>query len=101
MSDPQKVTQQRALTTDSGREWLVVGAVITLLCVVMLWMMRGLPPLGAATIGVVTTVMLYLAMVAVYFGVTTRRIRLATLAFLTVSIVVGFAVVAWVIILSA
>lgn len=100
MSESQKVTQQEALTTASGRAWLIVAGVIALICVVLLWNMRDLPPLGAATIGVVTTVVLYLAMVAVRFGVRHDRLRLGLLAALTIAISVGFMVVTGTIILS-
>lgn len=101
MSDPQKVTNQKALRTDSGKTWLIVGAIIAGIGIVMLWAMRELPPLGAATAGLVTIVVLYLAMVAVRFGVENIRVRLALLAALTISIVIGFMVVGWTIILSS
>lgn len=101
MSESQKVTQQRALTSDSGRTWLIVGAVIAALCLVLLWFMRELPPVGAATSGIVAILLAYLAMVAVRFGVTHDRWRLGLLAGLTIAIVVIFGVVGWITIVSA
>ena len=100
MSSSEKVTRQEALTTASGRTWLIVGGVISLLSLVMLWAMRELPPLGVATTGFVTVIVLYLAMVAVRFGVGRPRARLVTLALLTLAIVATFVVVAGMIILA-
>lgn len=101
MSESQKVTRQEALTSDSGRTWLIVAGVIATLCLVMLWFMRDLPPLGAATTGIVAIVVTYLAMLAIRFGVNHLRWRLALLAVLTIAIVIIFGVVSWVTILSA
>ncbi|MCW4386749.1 hypothetical protein OH146_13290 [Salinibacterium sp. SYSU T00001] len=100
MSESQKVTQQKALTSDSGRIWLIVAAFISILCLVLLWFMRELPPVGAATTGMVAIVVAYLAMVAIRFGVSRDRLRLGLLATLTIAIVVIFAVVAWMTIVS-
>ncbi|QEE61674.1 hypothetical protein FVA74_08855 [Salinibacterium sp. dk2585] len=101
MSESQKVTRQEALTSDSGRTWLIVAGVIAALCLVMLWFMREMPPLGAATAGMVAIVIAYLAMVAIRFGVNHLRWRLGLLAVLTIVIVIIFGVVSWMTILSA
>lgn len=101
MSDPQKVTQQAALTTASGRTWLIVAGVITVLCLVFLWFMRELEPLGAATLGIVIIVVAYLVMVAVRFGIQAPRIRLWSLAVLTLGIAGTFITIASIMILSA
>jgi hypothetical protein len=101
MSESPRVTRQEALTSDSGRVWLIVAGVIALLCLVMLWTMRELQPLGAATAGIVGIVVTYLAMVAVRFGVQRLRVRLGLLASLTILIVLIFVVVAWTTIVSA
>ncbi len=100
MSDPQKVNRQAALTTASGNSWLVVGGIISALCLVMLWGMRELPPLGAATTGVVLVVVGYLAMVAVRFGVRSLRVRLIALAALTIAITLAFMTVGCIIIFA-
>ncbi len=94
MSESQKVTKQPALTTASGAIWLVVGGIISLLCLVLLWLMRGLEPIGAATTGIVIIVVAYLAMIAVRYGVSSLRVRLWTLAALTIGITITFLTVA-------
>lgn len=101
MSESQKVTRQEALTTDSGRTWLIVAAIISAICLIMLWFMRELPPLGAATAGIVAVIVTYLVMVAVRFGVRHDRWRLGLLAALTIAIVLIFVGVAWTTIVSA
>src|SRR5690554_3612005 len=98
MSESQKINRQKALTTASGSIWLVVAAVISALCLVMLWTMRELPPLGAATTGFVLVIVGYLAMVAVRLGVPHVRTRLIALAVLTVAIVLAFMTVGGIII---
>lgn len=100
MSESQKVTEQRNLTTASGATWLVSAGIIALICCVLLWMMRELPPLGAAVTGFVTIIVLYLAMVAVRFGVSRPRWRLWTLAVLTLAIAGTFMTIAAMIILT-
>lgn len=101
MSDPQKVTQQAALTTASGRTWLVVAGIIALICLVLLWLMKDLEPLGASTIGIVIIIVAYLAMLAVRFGVRAPRVRLWSLAMLTIGIAIAFLTIAIIIIYSA
>lgn len=94
MSESQKVTKQPALTTASGSIWLIVGGIIAAICLVLLWLMRGLEPIGAATTGIVIIVVAYLVMLAVRYGVTAPRVRLWTLAALTIGIAVTFLTVA-------
>lgn len=100
MSESQKVTKQAALTTASGRTWLIVAGILTGLSLIMLWAMRELPPLGAATTGFVIVIVLFLAMVAVRFGITQPRARLIALALLTIAIVATFITVAGMIIFA-
>jgi hypothetical protein len=97
MSDSPRVTDQTALTSSSGRSWLVVGGLIGLLSVVLLAALHELPPRGAALIGGLTIVVLYLGMIAVRFGTAPGRVRLALLAAATIAICVAFVVVACVI----
>lgn len=101
MSESPKITRQEALTTASGNIWLVVAGIISAICLVFLWGMREMPPTGAAFTGLVLTVVFYLAMVAVRFGVTHNRLRLWTLAVLTIAIAITFAVVGWIVVVSA
>ncbi|MCU1544505.1 MAG: hypothetical protein JWM50_2370 [Microbacteriaceae bacterium] len=93
MSDSPKVTDQKALTTSEGGSWLVVAALVALLECILLFLMRDLRPLGAATIGIVCVVVLYLAMIVVRYRVPRKRVRLGSLAFLTIAIVLCFVAV--------
>ncbi|MEX1079442.1 MAG: hypothetical protein WED09_10080 [Homoserinimonas sp.] len=101
MSESQKVTTQPALTTASGRTWLIVAGIISVLSLVFLWFMRELEPLGAAAIGMVTVIAIYLAMVAIRFGVRAPRARLWSLAILTIAIAITFLTVAVIMIYGA
>jgi hypothetical protein len=94
MSDPTRVTDQTALTTSSGRSWLVVGALLAALSLGFLFAMRDLEPAGVSAAGIVTIVVLYLAMIAVRFGIARLRLRLGLLAALTIGICVAFVVCA-------
>lgn len=101
MSESQKVTKQPALTTASGRTWLIVAGIISGLSLVFLWFMRELEPLGAAAIGMVTIIVIYLVMVAIRFGVRAPRVRLWSLAVLTIGIAITFLTIAVIMIYSA
>lgn len=100
MSDSPRVRDQAPLTSDSGRAWLIYAGIIAAVSLLMLVLMRELRPLGAATTGIATTVVLYLLMVAVQFATRPGRGRLYLHAFLTIAIVVGFLVVGTVITLT-
>lgn len=101
MSESQKVTKQPALTTASGGIWLVVGGIIALICLVFLWLMKDLEPLGASTIGIVIIVVTYLAMLAIRYGVRAPRVRLWSLAILTIGIAVTFLTIAIIMVYGA
>jgi hypothetical protein len=101
VSESQKVTKQPALTTASGGIWLIVAGIIALLSLVFLWFMKDLQPLGAAITGMVIIVVAYLAMLAIRYGVRAPRVRLWSLAALTVGIAVTFLTVAIIMIYSA
>ncbi len=94
VSESQKVTKQPALTTASGSIWLLVAGIIAVICLVLLWLMRDLDPPGAATIGIVTIIVMYLVMVAIRYGVHAPRVRVWGLALLTLAIVAAFLAVA-------
>jgi len=101
VSESQKVTKQPALTTASGSIWLLVAGIIAVICLVLLWLMRDLNPPGAATIGIVTIIVMYLVMVAIRYGVAAPRVRLWSLAILTIAIGATFMTIATVSIYSA
>ena len=101
MSESQKVTKQPALTTASGGIWLVVAGIIALLSLILLFLMRDLKPLGASVTGIVIIVVAYLAMLAIRYGVRAPRVRLWSLAFLTIGIAVTFMTIAIIMVYSA
>ncbi len=101
VSESQKVTKQPALTTAPGGIWLLVAGIIAVICLVMLWFMRELDPPGAATIGIVAIIAAYLAMVAIRYGVAAPRVRLWSLAILTIGIACTFMTIAIIMIYSA
>lgn len=64
--DPTLVRNQSALSTSTGRVWLVVGAILAAICaVVLLLQLRNGVPL--AVLGTIVVVLLYGAMVLVRF----------------------------------
>ncbi|MGA1837966.1 hypothetical protein VD659_13660 [Herbiconiux sp. 11R-BC] len=78
--DPTKVTNQPALTTSSGRSWLVLGGLMGAIAVVLLWFLQQVNSTGVAMIGIVAIVLLFLAMLEVRLLVTRLRPRLVLMA---------------------
>jgi hypothetical protein len=116
-SDSPKVTQQAALTTSTGRIWLVIGGILTVICLGFLWQMREIgracpfiepaPPgcldgrlTSAPIIGIAIIVLLYAAMVVVRFTVERLRVRLAVMAILTALIPIIFVICGGIVILA-
>jgi O-antigen/teichoic acid export membrane protein len=87
--DSLRVRDQPALTTSSGRIWLVVGGLFALITVIVLVPMLGLEPEGVAGVGIFLTVGLYLAMVLARY-IPAGRLRLGVMA----TAMIGIAVVA-------
>jgi hypothetical protein len=82
-----RVRDQPALTTTSGKSWVVLGGLLALVSIAMMIPMVSLAPAGAAGVGIVLVGFLYLAMLVA------RRIspgvpRLTTLAVLMTCIAV-------------
>nr|WP_274637896.1 hypothetical protein [Microbacterium bovistercoris] len=86
--DPSAVTAQPALTRSTGRRWLIWGAALGIVVVVVLGFLVPVEP-TTAIIGLVLVIAIYLAMVVVRLAVRPRRARLLTLA----SLLGGMAVV--------
>ncbi|WP_167140706.1 hypothetical protein [Diaminobutyricimonas sp. TR449] len=116
-SDSPKVTQQAALTTSSGRIWLVIGGILAVISLGFLWQMREIgqacpfiepaPPgcgdgrlTSAPLIGIAIIVLLYAAMVVVRFTVERLRVRLAVMAILTALIPITFVICGGIVILA-
>ena len=81
--------------------WLLVAGIIGALSLVFLWFMRDLEPLGASVTGMVIIIVAYLAMLAVRYGVRSARVRLWSLAFLTIGISITFLTIAIIMVYSA
>ncbi|HET6672155.1 MAG TPA: hypothetical protein VFG92_02165 [Agromyces sp.] len=80
--DPTQMRNQPALTTSSGRIWLIVGAVATVLIVgtmIALWLQLDST---LALVAAVISVGLYAAMVIARFAVEPLRPRLMAIAVL-------------------
>lgn len=78
--DPTLVRNQPALTTSTGRSWLIVGALFTVISLAVLVPMTALPPSGVALTAAIVDVVLYLAMLAARFTVAPGRRRLGLMA---------------------
>jgi ABC-type transport system involved in cytochrome c biogenesis permease subunit len=102
--DPTKVTEQPALTFSTGRIWLVVGGLFTVIALAVLipQTVAGLPPVGVPLAAAIVDLLLYAGMIAarVVVPVTRLRRRLALMAIgmlaiaavsLAAVLIVGFA----------
>jgi len=79
--DPTKVTEQPALTSSTGREWLILGAVLAVVSLAVLLPLSGMhvdvPLAGAGLV-----LLLLIAMGVARAAIPRRRARLVTLAVL-------------------
>lgn len=80
MSDPTPIRNQASLTTSSGRIWLVVGALLTVICGGVLVALGGNPPEGLGFGAAVVIGILYLGMIMVRLAVPPGRLRLGLMA---------------------
>lgn len=76
MSDQKPVRNQASLTTSSGRSWLIVGALFTVICGSVLIMLNANPPRGLGLGATVAIVLIYLGMIVVRVNVPATRLRL-------------------------
>jgi hypothetical protein len=81
-----RVRDQPALTTSSGRSWLILGGILALIAVVTLIAMLGSPPPGVALFGLCAIVALYAAMVIVRVNLHPGRGMLGWLAAIMIAI---------------
>jgi hypothetical protein len=77
--DPTLVRSQPALTTSTGRIWLIAGAALSVIAIVVLAFLTALDP-RTATIGIVFVIAIYVGMVIVRMLVDRPRARLALMA---------------------
>jgi hypothetical protein len=101
-NDPTRVVNQPALTTSTGRSWLLLGGLFTLIALGVLIPMTALPPRGVALVAAILVAALYLGMLVVRATVPAGRRRLGMMASgmiglalvsLVASIIVAFAAV--------
>ena len=90
----ENLTDQPALTTSSGKIWLIAGGLLAFISSAVLFPMMWLEPPGVALGGIIATVALYVAMVVVRIVVHRPRIKLAVLAFLMMAIAIVFFITA-------
>jgi hypothetical protein len=81
-----RVRDQPALTTSSGRSWLLLGGILALIAIITLVTMLGSPPPGVALLGICVIVALYAAMVIVRVNVRPGRGMLGWLAAMMIAI---------------
>src|SRR3954471_13414203 len=78
--DPTLVRNQPALTTSSGRIWLIVGGLFTAIALAVLIPMTTLPPQGVALAAAIVIGVLYLGMIAARLAIRPGRLRLGLMA---------------------
>ncbi|MDP3209072.1 MAG: hypothetical protein Q8M65_07975 [Rhodoglobus sp.] len=79
-TDPTNIRSQPALTTSSGRSWLLVGGLFSAISLGVLIPMTQLPPPGVALVGAIAVAALYLGMIGVQLVLPAGRRRLGVLA---------------------
>lgn len=80
MRNSGRVRDQPALTTSSGRSWLVVGGLFAVVCLGVLVALLDNPGRGVAVFGMVAVVVLYAGMVVARLTVRPGRPRLGIMA---------------------
>ncbi|MCU1441162.1 MAG: hypothetical protein JWP85_2159 [Rhodoglobus sp.] len=78
--DQTRITNQPALTTSTGRSWLIIGALFTGISLGVLVPMTALPPAGVALVAAVAVAVLYIGMLVVRATVPPGRRRLGLMA---------------------
>jgi hypothetical protein len=98
--DPTLVRNQPALTTSTGRSWLIVGGLFTAISLAVLIALIDFAPHGLALAAAITIGLLYLGMVAARLAVKPGRTRLGLMAAGMIAIAVvalgAVLVIAWV-----
>ncbi len=79
-TDPTLVRNQPALTTSTGRSWLILGGILAAIAVALLVAMGQLPPPGLGYLAAAIVALLYAGMLLVRAWVRPGRLRLGLLA---------------------
>ena len=99
--DPTRIRNQPALTTSSGRIWLIVGGLFTAISFAVLLPMTALEPRGVALTAVIADVVLYAGMLVARFAITPGRRRLGLMAVAMLAIAVVSLAAVYVVAFSA
>ncbi len=88
-TDPTKIRSQPALTTSTGRSWLIVGGLFSAISLGVLIAMTQLPPPGIALGAAIAVAVLYLAMILARLAVPPgrRRLGLMSIAMLAIALI--------------
>jgi hypothetical protein len=79
-NDPMRMRNQPALRTSSGLRWLVVGAALTAIALVILVPMTEMPPTGVAGAAIIADLALLAGMVVARLVVPHGAVRLRVMA---------------------
>jgi len=83
-----RVRDQPALTTSSGRIWLLLGGLLTVITVGVLVPLMASEPQGVALTGIVLTLLLYVVMLlAMLVSAARRRLGLMALGMIGIALV--------------
>jgi hypothetical protein len=78
--DPTRIRNQPALTTSTGRIWLIVGGLFTAISLGVLIPMTALEPRGVALMAAIADVLLYIVIVIARLAIAPGRRRLGVMA---------------------
>ncbi len=81
-----RVRDQPSLTTSTGKSWLILGGLLSVIAIAVLVPLLSQPPAGLALFGICAIVALYAAMVVVRLNVRSVRVMLGWLAALMIAI---------------
>jgi hypothetical protein len=81
-----RIRDQPSLTTSTGRSWLILGGILSLIAVAVQVPLLSQPPEGIALFGICAIVAMYATMVVVRLNARPGRGMLAALATLMIAI---------------
>jgi hypothetical protein len=81
-----RVRDQPSLTTSTGKSWLILGGLLSLIAIGLLIPMLGLAPSGVAVFGICAVVACYAGMIVTRVNARPGRWMLGLLAFFMIAI---------------
>ena len=79
---------QPSLTTSSGKSWLILGGLLSLIAIIVMVPLLGQTPPGVALFGICAVVACYAAMIIVRVNARPGRLMLGLLAFFMIAIAI-------------